>query len=242
MDMQQMAQENLIYRIIVGSHLYGTALHNSDTDYFGVCIPPKDCVLGIHKFEVYAERTVDNDFTIYSLQKYFKLLAEGNPNIVESLFAPNSCVLFCNELGQEILNNKHLFLSRRIYYKFLGYATSQKRKLIEKKAVGVRSKLVEIYGYDTKYASHLIRLLYFGAELLDTGNLKFPTEWAKHLISIKNGQWPISAIIDKANYLESILDSSFKNTILPKSANIEGINKLQISLIERHWEEKEGNL
>jgi uncharacterized protein len=45
----------------------------------------------------------------------------------------------------------------------------------------------EKFGYDTKYASHLFRLMAEGAELLLTGNLTFPLQNADELLAIKNG-------------------------------------------------------
>lgn len=238
-NLKQIAEGNLVLMVMVGSQLYGTATENSDKDYIGVCIPPKDFVLGTHRFEQYDERTnpsnserrntkSDSDITIYTLQKYFKLLAENNPNIVETVFAPSNCVMFCNELGREILNSKHMFLSKQAYHKFRGYASSEKKKVLCKESTGK-------YGYDTKHAAHLIRLLLFGTELLHTGCLQLPTEWRNCLVAIKNGEWQLSAIIDKINYLEKSLDENFKHSWLPEEPNMDAINKLQISLFERHW-------
>ena len=87
----------------------------------------------------------------------------------------------------------------------------------------------------TKYAAHLIRLLFFGIELLDTGSIKFPTDWAKYLIQIKKGEWPFSHIIDKATYLEEQLVNAYNHTKLPELPDLEAINKFQIKLIEGHW-------
>lgn len=241
-----MAQDNLIFKIRTGSHMYGTNTPDSDIDHIGVCIPPKDFVLGTYKFEQYEERTnpsdsdkkntkADSDLTIYSLQKYIKLLADNNPNILETVYAPEDCIVYCDDLGRDLLKSRGLFISKRAYYKFMGYAVAQKKKLLTKEPVGLRSRIVEKHGIDTKYAAHLIRLLLFGVELLRTGELKFPTEHRKYLVSIKNGEWPLSHIIDKATYLERWMEESFKTTSLPDTPNMEAINKLQISLIERHW-------
>lgn len=246
MNVKEMVDKNTILKIKCGSHLYGTNTVNSDTDYFGVCIPTKDYVLGIHKFELIEERTnpsksttkntkYDNDYTCYSIQKYFKLLIDGNPNIIETLFVNKDNILYCNKAAQEILDNKHLFLSKKVYYKFSGYARSQKRKLITKQPEGKRKELVDIYGWDVKYGCHLIHLLLFGIELLDTGVIKFPTDWAKYLVQIKQCQWSLSHVIDKAAYLEQQLENAFNHTILPEHPNLEEINKLQIKVIEEHW-------
>ena len=250
MKVKDMVEVNTILKIKVGSELYGTSIVGaSDIDYFGVCIPTKDYILGTQKFELLEERTnpsssgrrnisSDNDTTIYSLQKYFKLLSDNNPNILETLFVNSENIIFCNDLGKKILENKQIFLSKKAYYKFLGYAIAQKRKLINKEPIGLRKEIVDKYSFDTKFGGHLIRLFLFGIELLDTGSIKFPTDWAKYLIQIKKGEWPLSHIIDKATYLEEQLVNAFNHTKLPELPDLEAINKLQIKLIEGHYSNK----
>ena len=246
MDIKQMVEQGTILKIISGSHLYGTNTENSDKDYMGICIPTKDYIVGMHKFEQLEERTnpsnsdkqnnkADNDYTCYSLPKFIKLAYDNNPNILEMLFVPEESIIYCDVLGRQFLEHRKLFVSKRAYYKFMGYATAQKRKLITKHPEGLRVEIVKKHGYDTKYASHLIRLLYFGIEILRTGELVFPTEHKKYLIQIKNGEWPLSQIIDKATYLENYLEESLKISVLPEYPNLEEINQLQINLIERFW-------
>ena len=245
-----MVEQGTILKIISGSYMYGTNNVNSDTDYIGICIPAKDYIIGMHKFEQLEERTnpsnadrknshADNDYTCYSLPKFIKLAYDNNPNILEVLFVPEKSIIYCDALGKHLLEHKKLFVSKRAFYKFMGYAISQKRKLIAKQPEGLRVEIVEKHGYDTKYASHLIRLLYFGIEILRTGELIFPTEHRKYLIQIKNGEWPLSQIIDKATYLENYLEESLKSSILPEYPDLEKINQLQINLIERFWGEKQ---
>ena len=250
MNVKDMVEANTILKIKVGSELYGTSIVGvSDIDYFGVCIPTKDYILGTQKFELLEERTnpsssgkrntkYDSDFTCYSLQKYFKLLSDNNPNVLETLFVNKENIIYSNRAAKEILTYKHIFLSKRAYYKFSGYAHAQKRKLLTKESMGLRKEIVDKYFYDTKYAGHLLRLLLFGIELLDTGSIKFPTDWAKYLIQIKKGEWPLSHIIDKATYLEEQLVNAFNHTKLPELPDLEAINKLQIKLIEGHYSNK----
>lgn len=247
MNTKQMAYDNLIFKIITGSHLYGTNTEKSDIDYFGVCIPPEDFVLGIYKFEQYEERTNpsnseiknnpdDVDFTIYSLPKYFKLLMDGNPNILETLFAPEKSFLHHSVLGNEIYANKHIFLSKKAYHKFKGYAEAQKRKVLTKTPIGLRTQIVKKHGFDVKFAMHCIRLLLFGIELLETGGLKLPTDNKQYLMSIRNGEWQLQNIVEEALKLEKRLDEAFAfSTKLPEKPDVEAINKLQIKLFKEHW-------
>lgn len=247
MNSKQMVNTSTILKIVSGSRMYGTNSTDTDTDYIGICIPTKDYILGIYKFEQLEERTnpsnsnisntkSDNDYTCYSLPKFIKLAYDNNPNILEVLFVPKEAIIYCDNFGRKLLENRHLFVSKRAYYKFMGYAIAQKRKLIMKQSQGLRAKIVEKYGYDTKYASHLIRLLYFGIEFLRTGELIFPTEHRKYLIQIKNGEWPLSQIIDKGTFLESLLGEALKSSTLPGHPDLSKINALQIELIEQFWQ------
>lgn len=278
MDMKKIANENLILKWRTGSHMYGTNGPESDEDFKGVCIPPKKFILGTSKFEQYEERTnsagsgrrntkEDIDLEIYSLPKFLHLLTENNPNIVELLFSPVNCLLFCNEYGKEILDNRNIFLSLRIKHKFSGYAYSQKHKItagietvkklkewgVTKEEhlndevlknlgslglkTGGRLSLLLKYGYDTKFASHLIRLFLFGIELLKEGKLMLPASQNNYLVDIKNGKYTWPEILEKATQLEHLTEIAYLHSKLPQTPDFEAIENLQISMFERYWKE-----
>lgn len=245
-NLKKIANDNLILKIISGSHMHGTNTEESDKDYIGVCIPPKDFTLGIYNFEQYEERTnpsdsqkkntnADNDCTIYSLPKFIKLLYGQNPNVLELLFAPENCIIYSNQLGSKLLSNKHLFLSKKLFPKFAGYANAQRKKLIDKKPIGLRKDVVDKHGYDAKYAMHLIRLLLFGGEFLRTGNLELPTPWKKFLVDIRKGYYQLSFIIDNAVTLERDLKGDYEHSNLPEKLDMKKINKLQVEMLEEHF-------
>lgn len=239
MNLKQIAKDNLILKIMTGSHMYGTNTEESDKDYIGVYVPPKDFVLGTYKCEAYEEKTNpsnsgrrntkdDIDYTVYPLQQYIKLVANGNPNIIETLFAPAECAVFCNDLGRELLGSANLFVSKRIKFRFLGYASSERNRLIK--------KYTEMnFDYDGDSAGNIIRLLWFGYELLATGMLALPTFYKSIILSIKKREWPLRDVIGHANWIEKNLEEAYQKSVLPETPNYEAINKLQISLIERHW-------
>ena len=152
MQEEKMAQNNLILKFRTGSHLYGTANAESDEDFIGVCIPDMDYVIGTRKFEQWQCNTnssfsgkcntnKDIDITIYGLPKFVKLLTGNNPNIIEVLFAPENCILYCDDFGQKLLDSVKLFVSQKCYYTFSGYAHSQERKLMDKNPIGSRKEM-----------------------------------------------------------------------------------------------------
>lgn len=138
---REMSEKNKILVIRTGSHLYGTNTPESDEDEIGVFIPDKEYILGMQKVEEvdFSEQIKDKngkntkdskDYKLYSLQKFVKLSMENNPNILEMLFVNDKNILFINDFGKQLLENRHLFPHRGSKHKFLGYAFSQKHKMV----------------------------------------------------------------------------------------------------------------
>jgi len=244
-----MAQANLILKIRTGSKLYGTNTENSDSDYLGVFIPNKEYVLGLSKCEQVDYKTnpsdsgkrntkTDTDMTLYSLPKFIKLCYENNPNILETLFVDKKNLLFCNEYGKRLLESAPLFVSKRVKHRFLGYAHSQRQKILNKNPIGTRKEYVEKYGYDVKFASHLIRLISEGLTLLVDGKLMYPIEHNRYIIGIKEGKYELGQVLTKADELESLIEQAYVTSKLPHSPNYEKISELQIKLLEDFWNSK----
>lgn len=121
---------NIIILAMGGSHAYGTNVEGSDVDVRGIALNSKEEVLLQRDFE----QVIDNatDTVIYSFSKIVKLLADGNPNVLEILFQDEDAFLYMNDVGKLLYDNRHLFLSKRCFYTFGGYARQQLRKLDNK--------------------------------------------------------------------------------------------------------------
>ena len=171
------------YETIMGSMAYGVSSDSSDMDIYGFCVPEKADVFPhlrgeipgfgreFPRFEQWQEHHVsDNDalggkgrtydFTIYSVVKYFQLCMENNPNMIDSLFTPHTCVLHSTGIGTLVRENRRLFLHKGAWHKFKGYSYQQVHKMRSKQPpTGKRRESVETYGFDVKYAYHVVRLL-----------------------------------------------------------------------------------
>ena len=110
-----------------GSYAYGTNNENSDIDFRGVTLNLPSDLLGLTEFEQYEDTNTDT--VIYSFNKMVKLLLECNPNTIELLGLDDSQYLIKTELGQKLLDNRQLFLSKRAAKSFGGYANAQLRRL-----------------------------------------------------------------------------------------------------------------
>lgn len=110
-----------------GSYAYGTNNENSDIDFRGITLNLPSDLLGLTEFEQYEDENTDT--VIYSFNKVVKLLLECNPNTIEMLGLDEEQYLIKTALGQELLDHKSLFLSKRAAKSFGGYASAQLRRL-----------------------------------------------------------------------------------------------------------------
>ena len=116
---------NILFLTLGGSHAYGTNVEGSDIDIRGVAGSPE--ILGFNHFE----QAIDNqtDTVIYAVNKFVSLLVQGNPNIIELLGNDPELYVNMTPEGQMLLDNRTLFLTRRIAYSYGGFANDQLRRL-----------------------------------------------------------------------------------------------------------------
>lgn len=112
---------------LAGSISYGTDNEKSDTDIRGFAVESVDDLLTGKAFEQVEDRTTDT--VIYGLRKFFHLCTGGNPNVIELLGTEPEHILYMNEVGKKVRDNAEIFLSKRAFKSFAGYATAQLRRL-----------------------------------------------------------------------------------------------------------------
>lgn len=137
----------------MGSYAYGVNADLSDTDVYGWCIPPKEYVFphqcggeieGFgdqkkrfqnfqkhHIIDPSTKRSYDID--IYNVVRYFDLCANNNPNMLDSLFVPQRCILHMAPVAALVRENRRLFLHKGAMHKLKGYAFAQLSKMDVKK-------------------------------------------------------------------------------------------------------------
>ena len=223
----------LILKVYAGSHSYGTNVADSDHDFRGICVPPKNYLLGMDMFE--QKQTNDPDETIYSLKKFVHLALQNNPNILDTLFVAPNHILYEHEFGKELRDLRYEFLSKKVYKTYGGYAYAQLKKMttVTKDAQGKRLESVEKYRYDTKNALHLIRLFKMGIEILTEGEVNVLRHDNKYLLDIRNGKYSLEYIQEEAKRLEELLDRAYVNSSLTNKPNYDKINKWVVSMHER---------
>ena len=130
-------EQRTIFVGLAGSHGYGLNRPESDYDYRGVFIAPKRYYLGFDSIEqkdsgwdepgIFPFIDGNEDTVIYELRKVIHLLAGANPNVLELLWLNN--YPFLTNVGQHLINHRHLFLSKKVKHTYSGYAFAQIKKM-----------------------------------------------------------------------------------------------------------------
>lgn len=120
--------DKTIYLVRHGSLAYGTNIQGSDEDLRGICIPTKQYYLGaVSQFE--QAEMQEPDITVFELGKFIRLASDCNPNCLEILFVDPTDIIHIDKLGEKLLSNRELFLSKRVKHTMTGYAVSQLKRI-----------------------------------------------------------------------------------------------------------------
>lgn len=91
------------------------------------------------------------------------------------------------------------------------------------------------HGFDSKHASHLVRLLRQGIEVMETGYLTVLRPDAQELLSIRNGAWTYERTIEYVKEMEAKLAEVEKKSPLPAGVDKVAINDLYQEMM-RIWD------
>lgn len=243
------------YLTIMGSMAYGVSSDSSDMDLYGFAIPPKDVVfphlkgeiLGFGtpepRFEQWQQHHIvekdhrkEYDFNIYNIVKYFQLVMENNPNMVDSIFTDHTCVLKSTEIANHVRDNRKIFLQKRCWHSFKGYAYQQmhKMKIKNPEPGSKRWENVQKFGYDVKFAYHVVRLLNEVEQILVEHDLDLKRN-NEQLKEIRRGEWTQQQIEDYFTFKEKSLEGVYASSTLPHKPNEEVIKKLLMECLEMHY-------
>ena len=349
-------RERTIYLTQHGSRCYGTSTPTSDLDVRGVVIAPKEYYLGMtNNFEQATSK--DPDLVIFELRKFLKLASECNPNALEIIFTDEQDHFHVSKLGRILLDNRDLFLSKRVKFTFQGYAHAQMKRILlhrrwllqpinnqptraefglpertvipsdqimaanaaikkridewnwhemedltpalrqeiqdefyrrlteitnwsiedvdgkvwnsaanslgfssnfiefldkerlytnrlrdwqhyqdwKKNRNPIRAEMESKFGYDGKFALHLIRLSKCCKELLTDGILRVRRPDAKELLAILNGAWTFDELLEWFDKQTKEIDDLYENSKLPNTPNTKKISDLSVQLVEASW-------
>jgi hypothetical protein len=216
---------NIQYETIMGSESYGVSNDESDRDVYGFCLPPKDIIFphlaghvpGFGKvlppsFEQYQQHHImdkearkEYDLTIYNIVKYFQLLMENNPNMIDSIFTPRRCVLHSTKIAEMVRDRRRDFLHKGCWHKFKGYAYAQMTKIKDK-----------------TNSSNPRR-----AEWIEQNR--------EQLKSIRRGEWTLVQLEDWAEDKHRQLEGLYASSTLQHTPDEDSIRTLLLDCIEEHY-------
>ncbi|PSK96849.1 putative nucleotidyltransferase [Murinocardiopsis flavida] len=244
-----LAENGTILRCLVGSTVHGTAVDDQgDRDEMGICVEPKEYVVGLRRFDQYIHRTRpdgvrsgpgDLDLTVYSLRKWMRLALDGNPTVLLPLFVPDSQVVRRTPLADELRAQAHRFATRAAGRRFIGYLRSQRESMLGLRGgrKANRPELIERFGFDVKFAHHMVRLGIRGVELMETGRITLPMAepWRSWLVALRTGGHTREEALDEARALEDRLLALVAAVDLPDAADREWADRWLVDAYERVW-------
>lgn len=145
---------------------------------------------------------------------------------------------FVDETGQFRKHPKYIVKFNREHYKqdketwknYWGWKNNRNEK---------RSVLEEQFGYDTKHAAHLVRLLRMGNEILEHGQVIVKRPDADVLLEIRKGAWSYDSIVGYAEQLDkNIREVLYKTSPLRHSPDYNFAAKLLMDVQDVCWSKK----
>lgn len=167
----------------------------------------------------------DIDLNVYTLRRFTKLAANGNPSILMTLFAPDEMRMVNNDFPGKRL--AEVTRTKRAGEAYLGYLRKQVEKWQGRRAMGVsRPELVEAHGFDTKFAAHAVRLGIQGVEYLTTGRISLPMseKFAAKIRSLRAGQMSEADALTRVEKVESDLIAAHDASPLPERADSDRVD------------------
>ena len=256
---QSIAEPTTILRGLVGSTVHGLVLSGTDDrDEMGICVEPRRYVVGFGKFEQWVYRTAeeregragarsqagDLDLTVYSLRKWTRLALQGNPTVLLLLFLPDDALVLRSKAGEQLQKLAPAFASRKAGRRFLGYLEAQRQRLVGERGQKDihRPELVEKFGYDTKYAMHMLRLGYQGVEYLESGRLTLPIREPvrSRLMDVRRGKSNLEEVLAECTRLELRLSELLESSTLPLEPDLKTVENFVMETYDAAWA-KQGN-
>lgn len=210
---RQVNRRDVVFACEVGSTVHGIGVGDQDDlDVTAVRVEPWDeLILGVSSRQSMMFRTADKgarsgpgdlDINVYTVRRWASLLGKLNPSVLATLFVPDDAVLV-DRVGRLRRDLVGVVVSKEAAARYLGYMRNQLERwqgVRGNKGVS-RPELVEAFGFDTKYAAHIIRLGMQGAEFLRTGRIPIPlpAEQAEALVSLRTGGMSESKALEWAD-------------------------------------------
>lgn len=102
----------------------------------------------------------------------------------------------------------------------------------KKKRNPARARLEAQFGYDTKHAQHLIRMLRMGIEILRDGEVRVRRRDAEELRAIRAGAWSYEELVERAESLGDQVREAARASALPHKPDEDRLDALCRDIVE----------
>jgi predicted nucleotidyltransferase len=96
-----------------------------------------------------------------------------------------------------------------------------------------RAALEAEFGYDTKHAMHLVRLMRTGLEVLETGDLNVRRPDVAELLEIRDGSYSYEALSAEADRLAERMRDAARRSALPPDVDHERLDELLVEVVQK---------
>lgn len=225
---------NKILEGVVGSKCYGLDTIHSDTDMFGVFVSPTRDILSLSKpKDCYDGKNDIGDYKFYEVEKFIKLALQCNPTVLEFLYLNDYTIK--DSVGQTLIDNKSAFLSHRLVRSaYLGYATGQLTRLLKRGDTFSSSTKNRV----SKHARHIVRLMFQGQELMETGKLTVKLDANKAIICHAYGELAEKDPLAFKNEFELLQDeflATAEESVLPEKPDYTIANEILLRIRQANW-------
>lgn len=126
-----------------------------------------------------------------------------------------------------VLQNERKYLSAKQHWdQYQNWQKTRNKK---------RSELEAKYGYDTKHASHLVRLMRMCEEILLGKGVIVKRPDAEELLAIKTqGIWSYDELVEWAEKQDAKMDDLYEKSTLPHSPDLKKLDELCVSLVDEY--------
>lgn len=135
-QIERLLPEGLISLCWRGSVAHGMYVPKSDPDsiddkdVMGVYVGPLEQYLGFGRRDVYEQWEGEWDCVFYELKKFIGLLLKCNPNVLSLLWLKPNGIIYETAIGARLREHRQVFVSKKAYHSFSGYAHAQFKKMI----------------------------------------------------------------------------------------------------------------
>lgn len=97
-----------------------------------------------------------------------------------------------------------------------------------------RAELEAKFGYDTKHAMHLVRLMRMGDEILRTGKVLVKRPDREELLAVRSGAWKYEDLLAYASNMDAQMSAAEQVSPLPKRPDRNKLDALCIKVTEQY--------